>query len=73
MEDDGPRNLTDADAKTVARLMLVVLREDLSSEVGTGILALVKKALFYIVLALAVYGLMQTQGFFANIHFGTGQ
>jgi hypothetical protein len=70
MSDDEPRNLTNADAREIAVQLKKQIMEDFKLEVGAGILALVKKALFYILLMLAIYGVTQNQGFFANIHMG---
>ena len=72
MSDTQPRNITDADAAAIASQLKLQIMQDFRVEVGTGLLTLAKKAFFYVLLLLAVYGVTQTSGFFANIHMGNG-
>lgn len=72
MEDTGPRNITDADANAIAGALKRQILADFKVEVGTGVLALARKAIIYILLLLAIYGVTQAPGFFANIHMGNG-
>lgn len=61
MSDD--RKLTDEDTIAVATELKRQLVQDFRLEVGMGVLALVKKALIWLLLILAVYGVTSGKPF----------
>lgn len=64
MSDDAPRNLTDADiaalghaiVEPVAALIKAQLVEDFQLEIGRGVIAWARRAIFGILFALAIWG-----------------
>ena len=57
MREDRQRLLTDADVEAIVTELKARIVADFQKEVGQGVLALVWKSLFWLLLALAVFGL----------------
>lgn len=61
------RTLTDADVKAIVALLKEELVEDFYGEVGRGVWAWIKRAVFGLLLAFAIYAAAHDRGAFAQL------
>lgn len=66
MADEG-RNLTNEDVKAIVTLLKAEIVSEFYGDVGRGVWELAKKALVWVVLVLAVMGLMHNTKFISTI------
>lgn len=63
----GERNLTEADVEAIVTELKSQIVNDFQLEVGRGLLGWVKKALFWLLLLAAVYGIAGDRQFLQSL------